>query len=59
MVRDFQLDTKHKLTKRPGTMMKLWMNTINADKKSSITRAIKFHENYEKVLIFVLETGEM
>jgi len=40
-------------------MMKMWTNTINADKKPSIARAIKFNENYEKIFIFVLETGEM
>ena len=50
---------ENKLTKQPGTMMMLWTNTVNADKKPSIARSIKFYENYEKVLIFVLETGEM
>jgi hypothetical protein len=39
--------------------MKLWTNTIDADKKSFIARAIKFYQDYEKILIFVLETGEM
>ena len=39
--------------------MALWTNTVNADKKVAITWAIKFYENYEKILIFVLETGEM
>ena len=38
--------------------MILWTNTVNAD-KVSIARAIKFYEDYEKLLIFVLETGEM
>ena len=39
--------------------MMLWTNTVNADKKVSIARAIKFYEEEEKLLIFVLETGEM
>ena len=39
--------------------MMLWTNTVNADKKVSIARAIKFYEEEEKMLIFVLETGEM
>ena len=34
-------------------------NTVNADKKVSIARVISFYEDYEKILIFVLETGEM
>ncbi|KAF8817372.1 WD40 repeat-like protein, partial [Phlegmacium glaucopus] len=42
-----------------GTMIMLWRNTVNADKKVSITHAIKFYEDYEKILIFVLEAGEM
>ena len=36
-----------------------WVNTVSADKKVSIACAINFYEDYEKVLIFVLETGEM
>ena len=40
-------------------MMKLWTSTVDADKKISIARAIKFYQDYEKVLVFVLETGEM
>lgn len=40
-------------------MMKLWMNNVHADKKVSIARAIEFYEDYKKMLIFVLETGEM
>ena len=55
---DFKL-FKNKLTKQPGTMMTLWTNTVNADKKPSIARDIKFYENYGKILIFVLEIGEM
>jgi hypothetical protein len=39
--------------------MKLWTNTVNADKKVSIARAIEFYQDYKKMLIFVLETGEM
>jgi len=39
--------------------MMLWTNTVNADKKVSIARTIKFYEEQEKMLIFVLETGEM
>jgi hypothetical protein len=39
--------------------MMLWTNTVNADKKISIARAIKFYQDYEKMLIFVLETREM
>lgn len=39
--------------------MALWTNTVNPDKKVAIARAIMFYENYEKILIFVLETGEM
>ena len=39
--------------------MMLWTNTVNADKKVSIARAIKFYKEEEKMLIFVLETGEM
>ena len=40
-------------------MMVLWTNTVNANKKISIMHGIKFYEDYEKVLIFVLEMGEM
>jgi hypothetical protein len=49
----------HKVTSKLGTMMKLWTNTVQADKKVSIARAIEFYEDYKKILIFVLETGEM
>ena len=55
---DFRL-FKNKLTKQPGTMMTLWTNTINANKKASIACGIKFYDDYEKILIFVLEMGEM
>ena len=53
------LTYQYKLTKQLGTMMMLWTNTVNADKKVSIARVISFYEDYEKILIFVLETGEM
>ena len=49
----------HKVTSKLGTMMKRWTNTVQADKKVSIARAIEFYEDYKKILIFVLETGEM
>jgi len=39
--------------------MKLWTDTVNANKKVSIARAIEFYQDYKKMLIFVLETGEM
>jgi hypothetical protein len=39
--------------------MKLWMNTVHADKKVSIARAIEFYDDHKKLLIFVLETGDM
>jgi hypothetical protein len=38
--------------------MMSWTNSVNND-KISIARAINFYEDYEKILIFVLETGEM
>jgi len=47
------------LSRNLGTMMKLWTDTVNADKKVSIARAIEFYQDYKKMLIFVLETGEM
>lgn len=53
------INKHHKLTRNLGTMMKLWTNTVNADKKVSIARAIEFYQDYKKMLIFVLETGEM
>ena len=40
-------------------MMKLWTNSVNGDKKVSIARSIEFYQDYKKMLIFVLETGEM
>ena len=47
------------LSRNLGTMMKLWTDTVNANKKVSIARAIEFYQDYKKMLIFVLETGEM
>ena len=51
-------------SKRPylidaGTMMLLWASTVHADKRTAIARAIHFYDNHQKVLIFMLETGEM
>jgi hypothetical protein len=40
-------------------MLKLWTNTVHADKKVSIARAIEFYDDYKKLLVFVLETGDM
>jgi hypothetical protein len=59
MVSSFQLINKIKPTKQAGSMMMLWVNTVSPDKKVSIARAINFYEDYEKILIFVLETAEM
>jgi hypothetical protein len=42
-----------------GTMMLLWTSTVHADKRVAIPRAIRFYDNQRKILIFVLETGEM
>ena len=52
-------DSNAQISQHPrGTTIKLWMNTVDANKKVSIARAINFHKNYEKVLTFVLEMGE-
>jgi len=40
-------------------MMLLWTSTVHADKRTAIARAIRFYDSQRKVLIFVLETGEM
>lgn len=53
------LINKHNDITELGTMMRLWTNTAYADKKVSIPRAIEFYQDYKKLLIFVLETGEM
>jgi hypothetical protein len=39
--------------------MLLWTSTVHADKRVAIARAIRFYDNQQKILIFVLETGEM
>jgi hypothetical protein len=39
--------------------MRFWTKTISDNKKPSIACSINFYDNYEKVLIFVLEMGEM
>ena len=39
--------------------MLLWTSTVHADKRVAIARAIRFYDDQRKVLIFVLETGEM
>ena len=46
-------------TGRNGTMMELWSVRSNPEKKVSIPRSIQFYEGGKKVLIFILETGEM
>lgn len=40
-------------------MMLLWTSTVHADKRTAIARAIRFYDSQRKILIFVLETGEM
>ena len=42
-----------------GTVMLLWASTVHADKRTAIVHAICFYNNHQKVLIFMLETGEM
>lgn len=42
-----------------GTMLLLWTYTVHADKRVAIARAVRFYDNHRKILIFVLETGEM
>ncbi|KDR79751.1 hypothetical protein GALMADRAFT_136362 [Galerina marginata CBS 339.88] len=44
---------------RNGTMMELWSVKADSDKKVCIPRSIQFYEGGKKVLIFILETGEM
>ena len=39
--------------------MLLWTSTVHTDKRVAIARAIHFYDDQRKVLIFVLETGEM
>jgi len=42
-----------------GTMMELWSAKSDPEKKVSIPRSIQFYEGGKKILIFILETGEM
>ena len=43
---------------RNGTMMELW--SVKSDpERVSIPRSVQFYEGGKKVLIFILETGEM
>ena len=44
---------------RNGPMMELWSVKSDPGKKVSIPRSIQFYEGGKKILIFVLETGEM
>lgn len=44
---------------KTGTMMKLWSVGSDPEKKVSIPRSIQFYEGGKKILIFILETGEM
>ena len=40
-------------------MMLLWISTVHVDKSIAIACAIHFYNSQQKILIFVLETGEM
>ena len=40
-------------------MMLLWTSTVHVDKRMAIAQAIHFYDSQQKILIFVLETGEM
>lgn len=42
-----------------GTMMEMWTVRSDPEKKVSIPRSIQFYEGGKKILIFILETGEM
>lgn len=42
-----------------GTMIELWTVRSDPEKKISIPRSIHFYEGGKKLLIFILETGEM
>jgi hypothetical protein len=44
---------------KTGTMMELWSVRSDSEKKVSIPRSIQFYEGGKKILIFILETGEM
>jgi len=41
------------------TMIRLWQAAVNCDKFASITKSVRFYKSDRKVLIFVLESGEM
>ena len=42
-----------------GTMMECWSVKSDPAKKASIPHSIPFYEGGKKILIFILETGEM
>ena len=44
---------------RTGTVMELWLVKGDLEKKVSIPCSIQFYDGGKKILIFVLETGEM
>lgn len=44
---------------RNGTMIELWSTKSNDNKKIGIPRSIQFYDGGKKVLVFMLETGEM
>jgi hypothetical protein len=44
---------------RNGTMTELWSVKGDPEKKVAIPRSIQFYEGGKKILIFILETGEM
>jgi hypothetical protein len=39
--------------------MEMWTVRSDPEKKVSIPRSIQFYEGGKKILIFILETGEM
>jgi len=42
-----------------GTMVRLWQAAVDCDKFAYIAKSMRFYESGRKVLIFVLESGEM
>ena len=42
-----------------GTMVCLWQATVDCNKVACIAKSVRFYESGQKVLIFVLESGEM
>lgn len=42
-----------------GTMVCLWEATVDGHKTAYIAKSVRFYESGRKVLIFVLESGEM